>query len=80
MNSYRHTAIDVLIRTNTPATPLGEYDIVVALVQAGTDQSLNDMVADTRKDNHQIARCYSPEDLALTPIHQKGERVSVVKR
>lgn len=60
-----HTALDVFIRTNTSATPLGDYDIVVALVQAGTGQSLHDMVAETRYEYPQITRYYSPEDLAL---------------
>ena len=60
-----HTALDVFIRTNTSATPLGDYDIVVALVQAGTGQSLHDMVADTRQECPKISRYYSPEDLAL---------------
>ena len=60
-----HTALDVFIRTNTSATPLGDYDIVVALVQAGTGQSLHDMVADTRQECPEISRYYSPEDLAL---------------
>ena len=60
-----HTALDVFIRTNTSATPLGDYDIVVALVQASTTYSLHDMVAETRHDYPQIARYYSPEDLAL---------------
>ena len=65
MNGCLHTASDVFIRTNPSATPLDKYDTLVALVQAGTDQSLHDMVADTQKDNHQIARYYSPVNLAL---------------
>lgn len=60
-----HTALDVFIRTNTSATPLSDYDIVVALVQAGTGQSLHEMVAYTRQEYPQITRYYSPEDLAL---------------
>ncbi len=60
-----HTALDVFIRTNTSAEPLEDYDVVVALVEATTGESLHDLVADTKDIAPQIARYYSPENLAL---------------
>ncbi len=60
-----HTALDVFIRTNTSAEPLEDYDVVVALVEATTDESLHDLVAATKEEAPQIARYYSPENLAL---------------
>ena len=43
-----HTALEVFIRTNTSAEPLGDYDIVVALVEASAGQSLHDLVAENQ--------------------------------
>ena len=60
-----HTALDVFIRTNTSAEPLGDYDIVVALVEASTGQSLHDLVAETKETCPEVSRYYSAEDLAL---------------
>lgn len=58
-------ALDVFIRTNTSAAPLDDYDIVVAQVEAGTGESLHDLVAETKETCPEIARYYAPEDLAL---------------
>ena len=60
-----HTALEVFIRTNTTAEPLGDYDIVVALVEAKAGQSLHDLVAETKETCPEITRYYSAEDLAL---------------
>ena len=60
-----HTALDVFIRTNTSAEQLGDYDIVVALVEASTGESLHDLVAETKEICPEISRYYLPEDLAL---------------
>lgn len=58
-------ALDVFIRTNTTAEPLDDYDIVVAQVEAGTGESLHDLVAETKEICPAVTRYYSPEDLAL---------------
>ena len=58
-------ALNVFIRTNTSAAPLDDYDIVVAQVEAGTGESLHDLVAETKETCPEIARYYAPEDLAL---------------
>ena len=71
-----HTALDVFIRTNTSAEPLGDYDIVVALVEASTDQSLHDLVAETKETCPDIARYYSPEDLSLAAAALLQRRVA----
>jgi hypothetical protein len=40
----RDTALDVFIRMNTSATPLNDFDIVVAQLESATGDSLHDMV------------------------------------
>lgn len=40
----RDTALDVFIRMNTSATPLKDFDIVVAQLESATGDSLHDMV------------------------------------
>ena len=40
----RDTALDVFIRMNTSATPLNDFDIVVAQLEGATGDSLHDMV------------------------------------
>ena len=59
------TALGVFIRMNTSASPLSTYDILVAQVEAGMDQSLHDLVAGTLEKCPRIADYYTPADLAL---------------
>lgn len=40
----RDTALDVFIKMNTSATPLNDFDIVVAQLESATGESLHDMV------------------------------------
>lgn len=42
----RDTALDVFIKMNTSATPLKDFDIVVAQLESATGDSLHDMVAE----------------------------------
>ena len=70
-----HTALEVFIRTNTSAEPLGDYDIVVALVEASTGQSLHDLVAETKETCPEVTRYYSAEDLALAAAALLQHRV-----
>ena len=60
------TALGVFIRMNTSASPLSTYDILVAQVEAGMDQSLHDLVAGTLEKCPRIADYYPPADLALS--------------
>ena len=53
-----HTALDVFIRTNTSAEPLGDYDVVVALAEARTGQSLHEFVAKVEQASPAAARYY----------------------
>ena len=45
----KETALDVFIKMNTSASPLTDYDIVVAQLEETLGQSLHDMVADLRR-------------------------------
>ena len=65
VQTKRDVALDVFIRTNTSATPLSAYDIVVAQVEAGAGESLHDLVAETKEVCPAIARYYEPESLIL---------------
>ena len=65
VQTRRDVALDVFIRTNTSATPLSAYDIVVAQVEAGAGESLHDLVAETKEVCPAIARYYEPESLIL---------------
>ncbi|QSR23182.1 DUF262 domain-containing protein [Hyphomonas sp. KY3] len=42
----RETALDVFIKMNTSASPLKDFDIVVAQLESATGESLHDMVAE----------------------------------
>ena len=65
VQTKRDVALDVFIRTNTSATPLSAYDIVVAQVEASAGQSLHDLVSETKEICPAIARYYEPESLIL---------------
>jgi hypothetical protein len=46
VGTSRETALEVFINMNTSASPLKDYDIVVAQVEEGIGESLHDMVED----------------------------------
>ena len=71
-----HTALEVFIRTNTSAEPLSDYDIVVALAEASTGESLHDFVAKVEQASPAAARYYPPEDLALAAAALLQRRVA----
>lgn len=50
----KETALNVFIQMNTSATPLSAYDIVVAQVEAGTGQSLHDLIDDLKEEAPQV--------------------------
>ena len=71
-----HTALEVFIRTNTSAEPLGDYDIVVALAEASTGESLHEFVAKVEQASPAASRYYPSEDLALAAAALLQRRVA----
>lgn len=62
----RDTALDVFIRMNTSATPLKDFDIVVAQLEGATGDSLHDMVEEL-VESVPLARGYGRvEDTVLS--------------
>lgn len=65
-NTGRETALQVFINMNTSATPLKDFDIVVAQVEEATGESLHNMVADLLEEVPE-ARAYGKiEDSILS--------------
>jgi hypothetical protein len=62
----KETALNVFIQMNTSATPLSNYDIVVAQVEAVTGQSLHDLVADIRVAVPDVDSYIDVSDLMLS--------------
>jgi hypothetical protein len=62
----KETALNVFIQMNTSATPLSAYDIVVAQVEAGTERSLHDLVADLKADAPNTESYIKPDDVMLS--------------
>ena len=54
---------------------MGDYDIVVALVEASTGESLHDLVAETKETCPEVSWYYSAEDLALAAAALLQHRV-----
>jgi hypothetical protein len=68
----KETALNVFIQMNTSATPLSAYDIVVAQVEAGTEMSLHDLVADLKATAPNTEAYVRPSDVMLSAsaLHQ----------
>lgn len=62
----RETALDVFIRMNTSASPLKDFDIVVAQLEEATGQSLHDMVEELLDDAPQAREYGKVEDIVLS--------------
>jgi hypothetical protein len=62
----KETALNVFIQMNTSATPLSAYDIVVAQVEAGTEMSLHDLVADLKATAPDTEAYVRPPDVMLS--------------
>ncbi len=60
------TALDVFIRMNTSASPLKDFDIVVAQLEGAVGNSLHSMIEDLRHDVPAAREFGNMEDLALT--------------
>lgn len=75
----RETALDVFIRMNTSATPLKDFDIVVAQLESAIGESLHDMVEDLI-DSVPAARDYGKvEDIILSVAALLMERPPIKK-
>ncbi len=61
----KEVALDVFIKMNTSSSPLTAYDIVVAQVEAGTGQSLHDLVDDIQTNAPNAKKYLHPADWAL---------------
>lgn len=61
----KETALDVFIKMNTSASPLTDYDIVVAQVEESLGQSLHDMVATLKQEVPALGRYGNAEDNIL---------------
>lgn len=61
----KEVALDVFIKMNTSSSPLTAYDIVVAQVEAGTGQSLHDLVDDVKETAPFAENYLDPADWAL---------------
>lgn len=61
----KETALNVFIQMNTSSSPLTAYDIVVAQVEAGTGQSLHDLVEDLTLAVPEATLYLNPADWVL---------------
>lgn len=61
----RDTALDVFIRMNTSATPLKDFDIVVAQLEGATGDSLHDMVEELLEEVPASREYGKVEDIIL---------------
>lgn len=64
-STSKDVALDVFIKMNTSSSPLTAYDIVVAQVEAGTGQSLHDLVDEIKEAAPYAADYLEPADWAL---------------
>lgn len=64
-STSKEVALDVFIKMNTSSSPLTAYDIVVAQVEAGTGQSLHDLVDDIQSNAPNAEKYLDPADWAL---------------
>lgn len=61
----KETALDVFIKMNTSASPLTDYDIVVAQLEEALGESLHEKVADLKREVPGIERYGDVEDNVL---------------
>ncbi len=61
----QETALDVFIKMNTSASPLKDFDIVVAQIEGSVGDSLHDMISDLRGKVPAAADYGRVEDVAL---------------
>ena len=61
----RDTALDIFIKMNVSATPLKDFDIVVAQLEDSTEKSLHDMITDLQDRVPAVKDYGTVEDIAL---------------
>ncbi len=65
VSTEQETALDVFIKMNTSATPLKDFDIVVAQLEGAIGDSLHDMIEDLYEKVPNIRAYGKAEDIAL---------------
>jgi len=70
----RDVALDVFIKLNTSSVKLTAFDIVVAQVEAATDQSLHQLVSDLIGRVPRLPDYVAPEDLILSAAALREDR------
>ncbi len=65
VNTEQETALDVFVRMNTSASPLRDFDIVVAQLESAVGESLHEMIAELRERVPVIDAYGKVEDTAL---------------
>ncbi len=75
----RETALDVFIKLNTSATPLKDFDIVVAQLESATGESLHELVDELVAATPALAAYGNKEDLILSVAALLMERPPLKK-
>ncbi len=65
VTTEQETALDVFIKMNTSASPLKDFDIVVAQIEGAVGNSLHDMIAELKEEVPTAANFGKVEDTAL---------------
>lgn len=60
------TALDVFVRMNTSAEPLSVFDVAVAQIEAASNLSLHDLVAELESEAPAISSYINPERIVLS--------------
>lgn len=66
VSTSQETALEVFIKMNTSASPLKDFDIVVAQLEGAVGDSLHAMISDLRQDVPATDKFVKIEDLALS--------------
>lgn len=62
----KETALDIFINMNVSASPLKDFDIVVAQLESATSKSLHGMITELKESVPEIKDFGNPEDIALS--------------
>lgn len=65
-STEKETALEVFINMNTSASPLKDFDIVVAQLEESTSRSLHDMIAELEDSVPVVRKFGKVEDMALS--------------
>lgn len=70
----RDVALDVFIKLNTSSVKLTAFDIVVAQVEAATEESLHQLVGDLKGNVPRLSDYVQPEDFILSTAALREDR------